>query len=341
LSDLTVEEALARMLAARCERAVEVRDFRSLAGGASARVYAFDADLGDGTGTRELVLRLDAVGGGLEGDRDEEFELLAAAARAGVTVPAVYYRSGPEEGFDGKCFVMDRIRGQAIARRLLREDAYEATRRVLPGQLAEELARIHAIDTDDDRLAFLARRAPSGDEYRFARSEVERYLGILDGVAEGRPYPVLRLAGRWLLRNAPTVDRPAVVHGDFRIGNVMFDEQGLTAVLDWELTHIGDPMEDLGWLCVRAWRFGADDRPVGGLAEREVLLERYARAAGRAVDASAQRYWELFGNWKWAIICLIQQARHKVGRWPDVELATIGRRVADSEAEILALLEEV
>jgi len=130
-----------------------------------------------------------------------------------------------------------------------------------------------------------------------------------------------------------------VVHGDFRIGNVIFGTEGLRAVLDWELTRIGDPMEDLGWLCVRAWRFGAP-APVGGLCERERLFAAYERAGGVRVDAAAVRWWEVLGNFKWATICIMQARSVLDGAVKSLELASLGRRVAEMEIELMALTEE-
>jgi aminoglycoside phosphotransferase (APT) family kinase protein len=318
-----------------------VADLERLAGGASAAVYSFKLTL-DGGPPRELVLRMDAPGGGVKSiERDKEFELLAAAARAGVTVPGVHWKGDVEQGLPAPFFVMDRVAGEAIARRLLRDERYARTRERLAGEIAREMVHTHRIDIDDPRLAFLHGETPEGDDpRRFARAEVRRYLQALDVGGARHPYPLLRLVARWLDAEAPAVERPALVHGDFRIGNVMFDAEGLTAVLDWELCHLGDPVEDLGWLCVRAWRFGADHKPVGGLAGRDELLAAYAAAGGATIDPAHLRYWEIFGNWKWAVICVNQAARHKAGPRPDVELATIGRRVADSEWEILELMGE-
>lgn len=310
---------------------------RRLAGGASCRVYAFE--VADGGDVRPYVLRLDAAGRGTQGTRREEFAVLVAARGAGVTVPAVHFAGTEDDGLGGAYFVMDLVAGEALARRLLRDERYSAARAALPRQLGRELARTHAIDLAQDSLAFLAERAAGGDDpRRFARAEVERYRQILDTFPADQPYPLLRLVARWLDAKAPAVARAALVHGDFRIGNVMFDEAGLTAVLDWELCHVGDPIEDLGWLCVRTWRFGNDSLAAGGLCSREEFLRFYEEAGGTACSMAALRWWELFGNWKWAVICRMQAERHKVGKWPDVELATIGRRVAETEQEMLALL---
>lgn len=337
MSDDGLRDSLRNFLRGHGRPTAEVASLRQLSGGASCRVYAFE--LWDGGDTRTLVLRLDAVGGGTQGTRREEYALLAAAARAGVTVPRVHLQGSEDDGLGGAFFVMDLVPGEALARRLLRDDHYAAARAALPSQLGRELARTHEIDLGDPGLAFLAGRAPGGeDPARFALAEVERYRQILDAFVD-QPYPLLRLVGRWLAAHAPRVTRPVLVHGDFRVGNVMFDEKGLTAVLDWELCHVGDPVEDLGWLCVRTWRFGKDELAAGGLCSREELVRHYEAAGGAPVDPAALAWWEIFGNWKWAVICRMQAERHKMGRRLDVELATIGRRVAETEHEILLLLD--
>jgi aminoglycoside phosphotransferase (APT) family kinase protein len=153
------------------------------------------------------------------------------------------------------------------------------------------------------------------------------------------PHPVLDLAIRWLGARMPAQRETTVVHGDYRMGNVIVDETGLRAVLDWELAHLGDPIEDLGWFCVRAWRFGNDHRPAGGLCDRERFVKAYERARGTTVDPAAVRWWEVFGNLKWAVICIRQAETHRRGA-PNVELASLGRRTAETELELLDLMEE-
>jgi aminoglycoside phosphotransferase (APT) family kinase protein len=336
VSDDALLEALQKFLSERRGSGVAVRSLRVLSGGASCRVYAFTP----AAGAAPEVLRIDRAGSGAGATRREEYALLAAAARAGVTVPRVHELGDESAGLGGEFFVMDLVPGEALARRLLRDERYAVARRELPAQLGRELARLHTIDLSDPALGFLVDRAPADDDpCRFARAEVGRYRQILDVLSADQPYPLLRLTARWLERHAPAVERPALVHGDFRVGNVMFDESGLTAVLDWELSHVGDPVEDLGWLCVKTWRFGNDGLAAGGLCSREELVRHYRAAGGKPVAPATLAWWELFGNWKWAIICRMQAERHKAGRWPDVELATIGRRVAETEQEILALLD--
>jgi aminoglycoside phosphotransferase (APT) family kinase protein len=346
-SELT--NALETFLAARSGERWTVEELVPLAGGASAEVYRFiasasaDADVDAAAAApTNYVLRMDAPNGTVLGaERSLEFDVLKAAAAAGLRVPGVYWQGGEADGLPAAFFIMELMEGEALARRLLRDDSYAPTRAALPGQLAAQLARLHSISADHPTVAACEFAPPPGDDpRRWARAQVAHYVESLDTIVGDQPYPLLRLAARWLHANAPAVPEPRLVHGDFRVGNFLFNETGLTSILDWELSHLGDPVEDLGWLCVRAWRFGADDVPVGGLCDRARLLQLYKAAGGATVSPDHLRYWELFGNWKWAIICINQAARHREGDYPDVELATIGRRVAETEWELLSLLEE-
>jgi aminoglycoside phosphotransferase (APT) family kinase protein len=264
----------------------------------------------------------------IESSRRLEFELLRAAAAAGVPVPRVRWCEDDPAVLGAAFFVMDFVAGETLARRLLRDPEYQRARAVLPEQLAVALARIHAMDVSG------LPPAPDGSP---GATELERYAGILRAIAPD-PHPVFELAFRWLGARVPAPLASALVHGDYRMGNVIAGPEGLRAVIDWELVHRGDPVEDLGWLCVRAWRFGVDDRPVGGLCERERLLDAYARASGRAVDPAALRWWEVFGNLKWGIIC-IMQAQTFLNGVQNVELASLGRRTVETELELLELME--
>jgi aminoglycoside phosphotransferase (APT) family kinase protein len=129
-----------------------------------------------------------------------------------------------------------------------------------------------------------------------------------------------------------------VVHGDFRVGNLLVGPDGLRAVLDWENVYLGDPHADLAWLCLRAWRFGQDHLPVGGLGAREPFLQAYAAHGGQAIDRAALAYWEVLGNVQWAIGSLGQARRHLSGAAPSIELAALGRVCAEMELEALDLM---
>jgi aminoglycoside phosphotransferase (APT) family kinase protein len=214
---------------------------------------------------------------------------------------------------------------------------YAEARRALPSQLGAALAKIHSIPIDVPGVAPL----PSPPEgVSAAEFELDRYEQIFRGIAL-EPHPVFELTFRWLRQRLPS-DRDAkrkLVHGDFRIGNVLFGPEGLRLVLDWEIAHAGDPIEDMGFLCIRSWRFGGD-KPVGGLGTREEFFAAYEAAGGDHVDPERQRWWEVFGNLRWGVICISQSRVYIDGRSNSVELGSIGRRTAETEWELLALLEE-
>ena len=146
-------------------------------------------------------------------------------------------------------------------------------------------------------------------------AQIDEWERQLDEI--GEPLPAVELGLRWLRANAPEPAEPRLVHGDFRLGNFIVDEDGLAAVIDWELAHLGDPAEDIGWLCIRSWRFGSDDQPVAGVGEPRRVRSRPTRQpAGEPLDRDRLRYWEVFGNVKWAVICARQAHDHLTGRAP-------------------------
>jgi len=299
-----------------------------LPGGASRETWRFTLRRADADPER-LVLRRDPPGHVIESSRRQEFDLLRAAAASGVPVPGVRWCEDDASVLDTSFFVMDYVDGETLARRLLRDDAYAGARAALPEQLAAALARIHAMDVP----AFLPPAAAGSP----AAAELSRYEDIYRAIAP-EAHPAFELSFRWLASRLPPSRRTALVHGDYRVGNVIFGPEGLRAVIDWEMVHVGDPMEDLGWLCVRAWRFGADANPVGGLCSRERLFAAYERAGGDPIDPAVVRWWEIFGNLKWGIICIMQM-RTFLGGVRSVELASLGRRTAETELELLDLME--
>lgn len=321
------------------ERAVRADGLRRLAGGASREIWSVDLAIERAPGAVEtlpLVLRKDPPGRvGDGGDRGTEFRVLRAAAAGGVAVPRVYWACADAGVLGSPFFLMERVAGETLPRRLLREERYAAARAALPAQLGAQLARIHALDLAHPDLAALA-RPPEGRSP--ARAEVERTAQALRELA-AEPHPVLELAERWLLARAPAPARITVVHGDFRVGNVVFDESGLRAILDWELVHVGDPLEDLGWLCTRAWRFGSP-LPAGGVGTREQVVEAYERESGTKVDREALRFWEAFGSFKLALVFVMQSRVYLDGRVRSVELASLGRRTVEAEDELLRFLRE-
>ncbi len=322
---------LAASVRARLGADVVVEGLTRLPGGASREIWLFTARHPDGR-AEPLVLRRDPPGHVIESSRAGEFALLEAAAAAGVPVPRVRWCAGASDGL-GSAFVMDFVAGETIARRLLRDDEFGTARAILPDQLAAALARIHAMPLEQPACAPLGRPDAATTP---AAAELGRYDGIYRAIAPD-PHPAFELAFRWLGARVPEPHRLAVVHGDYRVGNVIVGPEGLRAVIDWELTHVGDPLEDVGWLCVRSWRFGAAP-PVGGLCDRERFFAAYERAGGDPVDPGVVRWWEVFGNLKWGIIT-IMQAQTFLGGVKNVELASLGRRTCETELELLELLD--
>ena len=306
-----------------------VDNVRRLSGGASRETWAFDAhSTVPGVAAAErLVLRRDPGSSSGQIGRSTEFLLLDAVGRAGAPVPLVRFLLEPGDGL-GDGFVMERIEGETIARRILRDDEYAAARPLLAAQCGEIAARIHSIDTNG--LPSLDVLGPN--------EQIAQYRSLVE--AFGEAHPVFELAFRWLERNAPEApaEGPRLVHGDFRNGNFIVGPEGIRSVLDWELSHLGDPAEDLGWLCVRSWRFGVIDKQVGGFGDLEDLLSTYTAAGGTGVDGERVRYWEIFGTLKWGVICQMQCASHVHGIVRSVENAMLGRRVAETEWDLLNLI---
>ena len=245
-----------------------------------------------------------------------------------MPAPLAFEPDGGRFGSPG--VLMGFVEGTSVAPRVLRKPEFEAARELLTGQLAESLARIHALEPGD--LEGVLPRAPDDP----VLGQIEEWERQLDEI--GEPLPAVELGLRWLRANAPDPVPARLIHGDFRLGNFIVGEKGLAAVIDWELAHLGDPAEDIGWLCIRSWRFGNDELPVAGVGELDAFIAAYVAAGGAPVDRERVRYWEAFGNVKWAVICARQANDHLTGRRRSHELASLGRRVCEPEWDLLELI---
>ena len=306
----------------------DVGSIRRLSGGASQETWQIS--LKAKGATEELILRraqngtLDsrAHGPGLAG----EAELMRAAAVQGVPVPRVLHVLEPQDGL-GTGFLMPKVEGETIARKILRDDRFSAVRPRLAERCGEILAAIHNIDLDHCPPLW-----QGGGEAQL-RSLRQQYA------AQEQPRPVFEVAFRWLFDNLPTpVAQPRVVHGDFRNGNLIIDEQDIRAVLDWELAHLGDPVEDLGWLCVPSWRFGEVDKAAGGFGTIEDLIAGYERAGGASVNDRRLQFWMVFGTLFWGVTC-VEFALDFLRGDRSVERAAIGRRMSETEIDLLMLID--
>jgi aminoglycoside phosphotransferase (APT) family kinase protein len=299
---------------------VTIEDLTRLSGGASRQTWSFDAVSAGGART-ELVLRRDPPGRPSEpGSMTREARVIAAARAAGLAVPEVLLSTDEPGRWGTAGLVMRRVAGETIARRILRDAAYRQARTVLVRQIGEFAAGLHALEVP----GYL----PAPDPVASLRARLAGF---------GQTSPVFELALRTLEAGPPPAREPAIVHGDLRLGNLIVGPDSLRAVIDWELAHAGNPVEDLGWFCVKAWRFGVD-APAAGVGSREELLTAYRAAGGAGISTDELRWWEIFGTLRWGVICLEQAQAHLSGAHRSVELAAVGRRVCEQEWDLLLLL---
>ena len=320
-----VEEGLDRVARTRLG-ASGVTDVTRMSAGATQEIWRFLL-VRDGVAA-PLVLRrapggdrITETGVGLE----TEAALIEAAGAAGVPVPPVPYVLTPDDGL-GHGFLMGFVEGETLGGRIARSEALAGARVGLARQCGEILAKLHAVDP----AAFPSLRHAGAAELLEQYRETHR--------ATDYPRPVFEMAFRWLGAHCPPPpSTPKLVHGDFRNGNLMVGPDGVRAVLDWELAHVGDPMADLGWICVNSWRFGVADKPVGGFGQREDLWSGYEAAGGAPVDRAQAKWWEVFGSLRWGVMCAGMTASFR-GADPSVERAVIARRSSETEVDLMTLL---
>jgi len=322
-----MEEELGRCVAAWCPGATGVTGAAKLSGGASQETWSFDIVHPDGV--FGAILRRAPPGYGAAPSRAAglaaEAVLMQLAYEAGVPSPRVLHVLQPQDDL-GTGFIMQRVEGETIARKILRDDKFASARPMLARQLGKVAAGIHSLPAS--KLPKL-RRMTAAKEI----AELERDYRSFDW-----PRPVFELALRWLRDHDPgPSSEVTLVHGDFRHGNLIIGPDGLRAVLDWELAHLGDPMEDLGWICVNSWRFGEIDKPVGGFGAREELFAGY-ESAGRRVNAERVKFWEVMGTLRWGVMCCVMMQHFRIGPEHSIERAMIGRRSSETEIDLLRLL---
>jgi aminoglycoside phosphotransferase (APT) family kinase protein len=322
-----MEQELGRCVASWCPGATGVTGAAKLSGGASQETWSFDIVHPDGN--IGAILRRAPPGYGAAPSRAAglaaEAVLMQLAYEAGVPSPRVLHVLQPQDDL-GTGFIMQRVEGETIARKILRDEKFASARPMLARQLGKVAAGIHSLPAS--KLPKL-RRMTAAKEI----AELERDYRSFDW-----PRPVFELALRWLRGHDPGPSQDVtLVHGDFRHGNLIIGPDGLRAVLDWELAHTGDPMEDLGWICVNSWRFGEIDKPVGGFGAREELFAGY-ESAGRRVDPKRVKFWEVMGTLRWGVMCCGMMQRFRIGPEHSIERAMIGRRSSETEIDLLRLL---
>ena len=315
----------------------ELSDFQSLhtcqqlTAGASQETYKITAQCS--SGKRELALRRspptlmgDSGVGGIS--LSAEASLFQLAGESGIPGPAVLCVLNTKDGL-GAGFLMDWLNGETLGQRIVRAEELSQVRSTLAHSCGQILGRIHALDW---RSAGLESDLPVVDPATLINETWALYRDL------NVPVPMIDFSWRWLLNNLPAETTLSLVHGDFRNGNLMVTPQGINAVLDWELAHIGDPRRDLGWLCVNSWRFGRSDLPVGGFGQISDLLAGYKEASGLDVSDEQLKFWQVFGSFWWAVTTLQMASTWRTGETPSLERPVIGRRSSEAQMDCVNLL---
>ena len=301
-----------------------------LSGGASQETYRLVVETS--VGEKRLALRRTPGGEyakitpqhpGL----DVEALLMQSALAVGVPEPEVYYVLQREDEL-GDGFLMEWLDGEALGARIVRSPEFEAIRPKLAYECGKVLAKIHSIDLDATGLRSRLWEIPPAE---FVEQTWERYRLL------NTPQPMIDYVARWLMENLPKKHETALVHNDFRNGNFMLSPDGIVAVLDWEVAHVGDPMRDLGWMCTNSWRFGSSD-PVGGFGKYEDLFKGYEDESGKIVDPEHVKFWEVFGSFWWSVGCLGMAEHYRSGPDKTVERPAIGRRTSECQVDCVNLL---
>lgn len=323
-SEDTILDALTRAAEKHLDARVTIDNLKRLTGGSSSESWSFNMGLNN---EHDLVVLRRAPRGKERArvDKRTEATLQQLAAEKNVPVPRIRFILDEADEL-GPGYVMEFIPGETIPRKILRDKEYDDARPLLAHRCGEIMARIHSIDVE--KLPALENLSP--------KELIEQLMTVPKMF--GEDIPVFELASRWLMDHLPREKPPRLIHGDFRNGNLIVGSEGIRAILDWELAHLGDPMEDLGYISINSWRFGNIDQPVGGFGQREDLFAGYEKAGGGTVDRKTVHFWEVFSTLKWGIICIIQGHAHLSGGVRSINRAATGRRVSETELDLMDLL---
>jgi len=317
---------------------LRVSDLQRIPGGASRETWSFDVEWTDNGSKRcrGFVIRRDPDASLLVTDRDVEFRVMKAVAAHGVPVPKMFWLETDNRWLERPFFVMERVDGcETNPQAVLLNPRFFQSRSILAGNFVKILAHIHTLDWASLDLEFLG--VPE-NEGACGEMEIDRWEAVVERDAL-EPQPVLRAAFAWLRRHQPQpAQRIVLVHADYRTGNFLCNGEGeIKGVLDWEMTHLGDPMEDIAWACIRPWRWLGDER-IGGLMERGEFYRKYSEASGLRIDEDAVLFWEVLGNVKLAAIFLTGARSFCDGRTRSPMMAFLGRNIGRLELEIMDLM---
>ena len=302
----------------------EIVNLEPLTGGASKEIWKFEVNA-NGKSDRYILRRGSGVEGPLAIKTSDEAKIQKTVRKLGAQVPEIVAVSSLDEEL-GDAYIMKFVDGESIARKILRDEEYKNTLPKLAFECGQSIAKIHQADINE--FPFL----PSKTVFEQINDLYQTYVSF------NQPSPVFEYTHLWLKKQNFGEINDALVHGDFRLGNIIVDKDGLKSVIDWELAHIGNPLQDLGWICGNSWRFGNTNKVVGGFGDLADLLKGYNSVSNYHVNENMVKAWQVFGTFRWGVICLIQASAHLTGSINSVEKAAIGRRVSETEIDIVDLL---
>ncbi len=302
----------------------KVSNLEPLTGGASKEIWKFEVTYAKQS-TKMILRRGSGIEGPLAIKTADEARIQKEVIKVGAPVPIILAVSKNEEEL-GDAYIMHFVEGETIARKILRDKEYKEALPVLAYQCGEAIAKVHNVDIDN--FSFLPKKP--------AKDQLEDLYATYQSFEQ--PSPVFEYAYLWLKEQDFSNFQESLVHGDFRLGNIIVNGEGLQSIIDWELAHIGNPLQDLGWVCGNSWRFGKNNKVVGGFGELEDLLEGYNSISKLKVNKEMVKCWQVFGTFRWGVICLIQAYAHLNGTINSIEKAAIGRRVSETEIDIVDLL---
>lgn len=326
-------QRLSEYLEAVTQQPLDVKTLQSLASGAVQESWLIKASVNGADQSfvlsRDLPTRIDDKA--LE--CDQEFRLMKVAHAAGISLPRPRWYCLEPLILDRPFSIVDYVEGVSSGKQVVNLPELANARVALPSQLGEQLSKIHAINPVQHELGFLPRPragfSPAQEVIAQIRATILK-LGVHN--------PVFEFGLRWLEQNIPKREKTVFLHGDFRVGNFLVGSKGLNAIIGWEFAHIGDPLEDLVWLCLRDWRYGNNDLQLGGIDKREPFIQAYEKASGLTIDREMLDYWEILANLRWAVTCLAQANRNLSGGHPSVQFVSRGRRSAEMQFEMLRLI---
>jgi len=302
----------------------KVSNLEPLTGGASAETWKFS--FSTKKGSKNLILR---KGSGKKSPlavlKSEEAVIQQKVRESGAPVAEIVAISKDEADL-GDAYLMKLVPGESIARKILRDQKFKSAREKLAFQCGKALATIHSVPIEDFKQV---PKKSIGEELNRLYTTYKSFE---------QPLPVFEYAFKWLGDKDFSSRKDSLVHGDFRLGNLIVDEKGLAAVIDWEMVSIGNPLLDIGWMCVNSWRFGLSEKVVGGFGDLEELLAGYGSVSKEEISVEEVKIWQVLGSLRWGVICLIQAYSHLQGEVNSVEKAAIGRRVSETEIDIVDLL---